>query len=108
MPGADERATCRNSVGYVDDEYPDLVFLVSKSVARQWRCSENQVPDHATLSVYMRRRQDPLLLLDLPSRALLRLRPRCRQMGEEVVARVRSMLITDQHGRRADVEIVLV
>jgi hypothetical protein len=106
-----DRATLKNCVPYVDDEFKDIVFMVPKYVSRQWRWSEFQTPDHVVLSVFMRRnKHDPLLLLDLPSDALLHLRRRASaaDTDEIVTARVRCLQITDYHGRRADIEIVLI
>ena len=109
-----QKATLKNSTAYVDDDYPALVFLVPKYVDRQWRATDFETPDTAKISVQMSRSQtrDPLLLLDLPSRALLRLRPRARRaLGSSsggVLAQVRSLLITDQRGRCAEVEIALL
>ena len=111
------RRTLRDSIAFVDNEYPDLVFLAPRHVAREWLFSQYQTPVHTLLSVYMRRARDPLLLLDLPSNALLRLRPRRsnhhhQHQGDDemvgVMARVRSLCMTDRHGRHAEVEIVLV
>ena len=108
----DERATLRNSVAYMDDNFPDLVFLVPKHVSREWQATEYNTPEFARVSVYMKRSRDnATLLLDLPSRTLLSLRPRKfahRLDSGEATCRVRSLLITDQRGRRADIELVLL
>ena len=105
------RATLkRNSVAYVDENFEDLVFLVPKNTAREWRFSGCLSPERATLSVFMHR-GDPTLLLDLPSRTLLHLRPRDSHPLEttlEITATVRGLTMTDSHGRRADIDIVLV
>ena len=110
------RATLKNAVPYVDDAFPDLLFLVPKPVARGWRWGSG--PDNAALSVQIRHGDDAFggpprggsLILDLPTTSLLRLRRRATDSDtdEIVTARIRHMCMRGQSSRCADLDVVLV
>jgi len=102
------RATLKNAVPYVDDAFPDLVFLVPKPVSRGWRWGSG--PDSAGLSVLVRHGNDPCLMLDLPSTSLLHLRRRATESDtdEIVTARIRNLCMHGHSGRCAELDVVLV
>ena len=113
-----QRPTFRNSKPYYDENFPELVFLVPKYIARQWRLTENLFPDSATLSVFIRRDRDSMLLLDIPHRTSLLLRPRLLRPsqqkeggdddeGESVACTVVNVVMLDRRGRRADVDVCI-
>ena len=104
------RYTLKNSMPFLDDEYPSLLFMVPKHVARQWRFSEGQAPTHTLMGVVVRRSPDnSLLLLDLPLDAVLRLYRRGQSnRDDEVTVRVRGLYVYDAKGRCAELDAVLV
>ena len=108
MPAA---YTLKNTMPYVDDDYPSLVFLVPKPTARQWRFTNGQTPTHALMGVAVQRGPDnSLLLLDLPLDATLRLRRRDADPDTDNVinARVRCLHISDTRGRCAEIDVVVM
>ena len=102
------RITLKNSVPYVDDTFPDLLFLVPKKVARGWRWGFG--PDNAVLGVQVRRDAGSTLMLDLPVSSTLHLRRRATEpdTDEFVTARIRNLCMRDHSTRCADIDVVLV
>jgi hypothetical protein len=101
--------TLRLAAPFVDDEYPDLLFLVPKRIARQWRFSDGQTPDRALLTVHLQKGSG-MMLLDLPTQAILHLRPRGSkpEATKIIEAQICHLDVTDARGRCAEIEIVVL
>ncbi len=76
-------ATLKTSTAFVDDAYPDLIFLIPKYIAKMWKASDGELimrdaEECICASVYMKRESEEGVtwMMDLEVGAELTLKPR--------------------------------